>query len=209
LIASASDRPGELKRSSVLLFDLGGVLVRNKAFSSLRSMVGGAVDDDKLRERWLRSPAVRSFELGQISPTAFAEGFVEEWKVQLTPEAVLLDVAAWIEEPYEGSEELMARLRVSYHVSCLSNCNELHWSNLGPFLECFDSAFSSHLLGEVKPDESAFRAVMNALEVEPGQVRFFDDARSNVEAARRLGIDSFLVGGIDDVRRIVEKEGLL
>ncbi len=209
MTGSVLDRPGKLKRSSVLLFDLGGVLVRNKAFDSLRSMVGGVVDDDRLRERWLRSPAVRSFELGQISPAAFAERFVEEWKVQVTPEAFLLDLASWIEEPHEGAEDLIARLRSRHHVSCLSNCNELHWSKLSPFLECFDSAFSSHLIGEVKPDESAFMAVMNELEVGPDQVRFFDDARSNVEAARRLGIDSFLVEGIDEVKRILVKEGLL
>jgi glucose-1-phosphatase len=198
-----------LSRSSVLLFDLGGVLVRNGAFDSLKSMVGESVSEDELRERWLRSPAVRSFELGRISPTAFAERFVEEWKVQLSPEAFLLDVASWIGEPYQGAEELIARLRVRHHVSCLSNCNELHWSNLSPLLECFDSAFSSHLLGEVKPDPGAFEIVLDQLDVEPDQVRFFDDARSNVEAASRLGIDSFLVDGIDDVKRLVVEEGLL
>ena len=92
----------------MLLFDLGGVLVRNKAFDALRSMVGESADDDELRERWLRSPAVRSFELGRISPAAFSELFVEEWKLQLSPEAFLLDVASWIGEPHQVAEELVA-----------------------------------------------------------------------------------------------------
>jgi glucose-1-phosphatase len=94
-------------------------------------------------------------------------------------------------------------------VSCLSNCNELHWAQLAPFLEDFDSAFSSHLLGEIKPDERAFRAVLDELHVEPRDLHFFDDSRSNVQAARRLGIDAHLVGGFDDLERMLKEKGLL
>jgi HAD superfamily hydrolase (TIGR01509 family) len=100
-------------------------------------------------------------------------------------------------------------LRGAHHVSCLTNCNELHWSRLAPFLSCFDTAFSSHLLGEIKPDEQAFQAVMKELRVEPDEVRFFDDSRANVESAGRLGIHAFLVDGLDDLRRGLRNEGLL
>jgi HAD superfamily hydrolase (TIGR01509 family) len=198
-----------VKRAPVLLFDLGGVLVDVGAFDAVRAMVGATVDDDELKRRWLRSPAVRSFELGRVSPAAFAAQFVEEWQVPLTPEAFLGEVYSWIRQPYPGAVDLLERLRGGYHVACLTNCNELHWSQLTPFLECFDSAFSSHLLGEIKPDPKAFEAVMSELGVKPHEVRFFDDSSPNVEAARLLGIDSFLVNGIDDVMRAVTEGGLL
>ena len=65
-----------MKRPSVLLFDLGGVLVEIAAFDALKSMVGETLADDAIRQRWLRSPAVRSFELGRIQPAAFAAQFI-------------------------------------------------------------------------------------------------------------------------------------
>jgi HAD superfamily hydrolase (TIGR01509 family) len=193
----------------VLLFDLGRVLVDIAIFDALRALLGEALDDDAVRARWLRSPVVRSLELGRITPSVFASRFVEEWQVPLTPGAFLLDFFSWVREPYPGAEELITGLRGGHHVSCLSNCNELHWSKLTSFLSCFDSAFSSHLLGEIKPDEAAFRAVVSALRVEADDVCFFDDSRANVESARRVGIRAFLVHGVDDVRHCLSDEGLL
>ena len=201
-----------MNRPSVLLFDLGGVLVEIAAFDALKSMVGGTLDDDAITERWLRSPAVRSFELGRIPPAAFAAQFLDEWQVELTlstPEAFLENFATWVKRSYEGAEALIARLRVEYRVSCLSNCNELHWSQLGGFLNCFDSAFSSHLLGAIKPDEGVFEKVMSELRVEPDQLCFFDDSYLNVQAAKRLGIGAYRVDGIRGVRRILQSERLL
>ena len=198
-----------MKRPSVLLFDLGGVLVEIAAFDEMKSMVGETLDDDAIRLRWLRSPAVRSFELGRITPAAFAAQFIDEWQVRLTPEAFLENFATWVRRPYEGAEALIARLRVEYRVSCLSNCNELHWSKLGGLLNCFDSAFSSHLLGAIKPDEEVFDKVMSELRVEPDQLCFFDDSYLNVQAAKRLGIGAYRVDGIRGVRRVVQSEGLL
>ena len=198
-----------MKRPSVLLFDLGGVLVEIAAFDALKSMVAETLDDAAITERWLRSPAVRSFELGRIPPAAFASQFIDEWQVRLTPEAFLENFATWVKRPYEGAEALIARLRVEYRVSCLSNCNELHWSQLGGLLNCFDSAFSSHLLGAIKPDEEVFEKVMSELRVEPDQLCFFDDSYLNVQAAKRLGIGAYRVDGIRGVRRILQSEGLL
>jgi HAD superfamily hydrolase (TIGR01509 family) len=198
----------------VLLFDLGGVLVQTKVFSSVKDLLaqGGQdqdFDDQDLRDRWLSSPAVRDFELGRISPPVFAKRFTEEWRAAVSPASFLQDFAGWIEQPYPGAEELLAQLRREHHVSCLTNCNPLHWGVLAPFLTHFDSSFSSHLLGQVKPDEGAFRSVMEVLDVEPGAVRFFDDSRANVVGARNVGIKAFLVHGPDEARRVLQEEGVL
>jgi 2-haloacid dehalogenase len=80
---------------------------------------------------------------------------------------------------------------------------------VGGFLNCFDFAFSSHPLGELKPDEGVFCRVMSELHVEPSRLLFFDDSRLNVDAAAQLGIGAFLVDGLDDTRRVLIEEGLL
>jgi putative hydrolase of the HAD superfamily len=70
-------------------------------------------------------------------------------------------------------------------------------------------AFSSHLLGEIKPDAAVFRKVMSELDVAPGSLYFFDDSAPNVEAARELGVNAFWVKGIEATTRRLEAEGLL
>lgn len=195
---------------SVLLFDLGGVLVENaRIIDNLSAVLGVEADEAAMKERWLRSPAARDFELGRVSPGVFARRFLREWQSSVDPDEFLRGIAGWLGRPYPGAVELLAELRARHHVSCLSNCNELHWASLSEFLGSFDSVFSSHLLGEIKPDEDAFRAVMRTLGVEPAQVRFFDDVDSNVRAARGLGINSFLAVGFDALRARLAGEGLI
>lgn len=203
-----------MRPSSVLLFDLGGVLVQTRGFDSLKALIAespGAepLDDQRLRDKWLSSPSVRAFELGRIETAVFTARFVEEWALPVSPEAFEQDSMAWIEQPYPGAEELLGTLRPDHHLCCLSNCNELHWSMMAPLLRHFDSCFSSHLLGQIKPDQAAFLAVLAALGVEPAAVRFFDDSRANVLGARQLGVRSFLVRGPGEVRTVLGEEGLL
>jgi FMN phosphatase YigB (HAD superfamily) len=50
--------------------------------------------------------------------------------------------------------------------------------------------------------------VLDRLGVEPGAVRFFDDSRANVHGAEEMGIRAFLVHGVAEVRRVLEREGL-
>jgi glucose-1-phosphatase len=195
---------------TVLLFDLGGVLVENVGIvENLNKLLGKQVDEQTMKERWLRSPAARDFELGRVSPGVFAARFLHEWGSDVSPHAFLADVASWLGRPYPGAAELLRSLRPRHHVSCLSNCNELHWAKLTDFLRNFDSVFSSHLLGEIKPDPGIFETVMETLGVGPAQVRFFDDLRSNTQAAEALGIQAFVVHGLEEVHACLEQQALL
>jgi len=54
----------------------------------------------------------------------------------------------------------------------------------------FGDVFLSHQMGALKPDEAAFRYVLNNLGVEPGAILFLDDNPGNVSAARRMGINA-------------------
>jgi glucose-1-phosphatase len=194
---------------STLLFDLGGVLFECSIVDDLNAMLGTSLPDDVLTARWLGSPTVRAFELGQTSPHDFATAFLDEWQIALTPEQFVTAFTASARGPLAGAEALLERLRENHTVCCLSNSNALHWARVGPFLGCFDAAFSSHLLAEIKPDEAVFVQVMAQLDVDADSLWFFDDSRPNVEAAERLGIKSFLVDGVPAVERALTAEGLI
>lgn len=190
-------------------FDLGGVLIENTVFDALQRLLPQPLDTATLRERWLRSTAVRQFELGRIPTAEFAERFVEEWGIAMAHDDFIAAFTAWPKGYYAGAREWLQRLRPSYRVACLSNSNAVHWAKLGGFESEFDLALSSHLMGEIKPDRAVFMRALDECGATPEQVVFFDDSLSNVEAAQALGIRTFHVEGFDALVRVMEAQGLL
>lgn len=77
---------------ALLLFDLGGVLVENRTFQRLKCLAPEAVDSDTLKDRWLHSPTVRRFELGQSTAAEFAAAFIAEWGLSISADAFLVEL---------------------------------------------------------------------------------------------------------------------
>jgi epoxide hydrolase-like predicted phosphatase len=195
--------------AKVLLFDLGGVLVQNAAFERLGALLAEPTDLPTLKGRWLSSPSVRAFELGRIGPGAFAEAFIAEWSPTCSAEAFIVEFADWPGDFYPSAIPLLACLRRRHRIACLSNSNELHWNRFDGFRACFDEAFSSHLIGAIKPDAACFRLVLERLRLAPGDVVFFDDIEANARAAAKLGINAIHVDGFEALVLALEREQLL
>ncbi len=198
-----------MKRPPTILFDLGGVLIENVTFAALNALLSERLEEQALRERWLASTSVRAFELGHIDPGTFATRFIEEWHAELSPDEFLAEFITWPRAFCPGALELVAQLRARHEVACLSNCNELHWAKFDGFAGQFDTAFSSHLLGRIKPDIGIFRAALDMLAVDAPDAYYFDDSAACVEAARGLGMLAYHVDGPENCRRILEAAGLL
>jgi HAD superfamily hydrolase (TIGR01509 family) len=198
-----------MEKISVLLFDIGGVLVENTGYDALNALLPQALSDAAIREKWLRSAAVREFELGRISPSVFARRFIAEWRINLSEDRFLEEFYGWPKAFYEGAACLLAGLRENYRICCLSNSNELHWKKFNGFSGLFDIAFSSHLLQQIKPDQDIYRNVIRQLDVKPQHICFFDDSLSNVIAARQIGMSAFCVNGFQQLKASLQGQGLL
>ena len=196
-------------RPEVLLFDLGGVLVDNVAFARLSATPGIGMSEADIKSKWLASPVVRAFELGKISSEAFAQSFVDEWSLEVEPKVFLAHFAGWPKGFYPGAIELLASLRQQFRVACLSNSNSVHWERLGSLGEHFEVALSSHLIGTIKPDALCFKRAVQECRADTERVAFFDDSLENVVAARRLGLQSFHVCGLAEVKRSLVQSGWL
>jgi putative hydrolase of the HAD superfamily len=194
---------------SVLLFDLGGVLVENATFQELASLLPTPVDMSALQDRWLDSAAVQKFERGLISEDEFAAGFVSEWNLRIEPARFLAAFAAWPRGPYPGALALLGRLRGRFTIALLSNCNSLHWRRLADVVDHTDRAFSSHQLGMVKPDAAIFERVVQDLDSAPETICFFDDSLRNVNAARAAGLQAHHTVGFEALRATIKAQGLL
>jgi glucose-1-phosphatase len=196
-------------RPSTIIFDLGGVLVENVTLSALGALLPEPIDDEELRGRWLASCSVRAFELGRIDATDFAARFILEWGLELAPDEFLAEFVTWPRDFFPESLGLVAELRADHVVACLTNCNELHWARFGGFAQQFDAAFSSHLLGLIKPDREIFEDVMELLAVEPVETYYFDDSPACVHAACDLGMRAHLADGPEVCRQVLAGAGLV
>jgi putative hydrolase of the HAD superfamily len=188
-----------LVEKSVIVFDLGGVLVENSTFDELPKLLKGEVERSALFERWLHSASVRQFERGLIDENVFAANFIDEWALRISPSDFLAQFTTWPKAPYPGALELLSNLKAKYQIGVLSNCNHVHWSRFPEILEQIAHPFSSHILGLVKPDEEIFRGVAGRIGCRAADIHFFDDSESNVDAARVAGWNAHRTQGLTEV----------
>ncbi len=195
----------------VVLFDLGGVLVRLGGVPQMQAL-SGIDSEDELWARWLSCPWVRSFERGRCSPDDFAAGVIEEWGLTVTAEAFLDRFRSWPEALFDGALQLVDEVRARCRVGCLSNTNQLHWDEQSArwgLANLFEVAFLSYQLDLVKPDREIFTHVTAALDLPPERILFLDDNAANVGQARSVGMIGAVVRGTGEARSALVERGLL
>ena len=182
----------------ILLFDLGGVLIESEMFSELGKLMSSEKSVPDLVELWLENPLTREFELGRCSADDFSRSIVTELNLAIDSKGFLAAFKRWGKGFNSDVEVLIAELTASHIVCCLSNSNEVHWPGISTHL--FHHAFSSHLIGHIKPDSSAFEYVLDEISAQANDVYFFDDALLNIESASQLGINAYHTPGFDSVK---------
>lgn len=200
------------KELSVILFDLGGVLVELPG-APISSMLADHVPRSEINlSDWLTSPAVKAFEKGEISPSQFADELVDEMQLLIPPEEILVNFTLWPKGLFPGTKELIGRILPQYSLAIFSNTNALHWPRLMTEMElegCFDYYFASFMIGMAKPDPAAYRHVIKAMSCEPSEILFLDDSQMNVDAARLAGMNAERACGIDQVEAVLTSSGVL
>ncbi len=199
-----SDRPCD----SVVLCDLGGVLIDLHWERSARSLFGAKLSREQLLDRWLSLSSIKTFEAGLCSFSDFFTAFCRENPVSMNQEQFSKEFLSIIGPVKPGCIEILQRLRENYRLALLSNTNAMHIEFLRAqtdLLDHFDQLFLSYEMHLVKPDPAIFKQVAKQLRVEPEKILFFDDSKTNVEAALNSGFKAFQVESPEAIARIVEK----
>lgn len=195
----------------IVLFDIGGVLARFAGLEVLRELTGSE-SELEVAARWLMSPVVRSFESGGCSNEEFAAGVVAEWDLPFSPEEFLTIFPGWLDDPFEGAEQMIRETASRVQVGCLSNTNALQWQGMishWPLSTLFEHRFLSFELGAVKPDPEIYAQVIERLPVAPLNVLFLDDNPLNVEGAHAAGLRAEQAVGVTGAREVLQRYGLL
>jgi glucose-1-phosphatase len=197
---------------SVLLFDVGGVLIEVSGIETMLEWLGNTITAEELWIKWLRSASVRQFETGKIEASEFALAVTREFGLDIEPKRFLESFAGWPRGLYPGAMEMLARIPARYRRALLSNSNALHWPRLLNDMglkTAFEHRFVSHLTGKIKPDGAAFEDVINSFGCAPEQVLFLDDNLLNVEAAAGLGMRAVRVVGPGAAQRVLTDFGII
>jgi putative hydrolase of the HAD superfamily len=177
-----------------VIFDIGNVLVKHDnglLFQRLAKQcrlphASSQTICDAIVDSGLRT--------GEQSVPAFYAELVRNFAFQGDYDAF---VQLWVRgiDPIPETLTLLPRLHGVYRLFILSDTNEEHWQHvaknyLDPAL--FENIFLSHRLGMVKPDLRLFEYVLETIGCPPAHCVFIDDTQKNVEAARTLGINSYV-----------------
>ena len=193
----------------VILFDLGGVLLRlNDPIETFGLDIGLS----EFKSRWLQSPSVRKYESGGMEQEEFARNIVAEASLPYDPEEFIRRFDAWPDRLFDETLSLLRAIPPKFNRALLSNINPLHWGREeieGQLTGCFDHTFLSYQTGLIKPDHDAFELVVKSFDCGPDEVLFFDDSQMNVDAAVDYGMQAVLAIGIEDVKDALQQRGIL
>lgn len=194
-----------MSKTSFVVFDLGGVIVR-----IARSWAEGcrAAGIEIRGEEHLgstemvarRRELVRAYQEGRISCDEYCRQVAQSTGGHYTPDEIRRVHDAWTMGEYPGVHELVLELRAARILTgVLSNTNHAHWVRLAPPPDhpapeyrtprLVDHLHASHLLGLSKPSLEIYHrfAELTGYRGREHEIVFFDDLPENVEAARSAG----------------------
>jgi epoxide hydrolase-like predicted phosphatase len=179
-----------------VLFDLGGVLVELDA-EGLFSRVFGHFPRNEIWSRWALSPSVHAHETGAMDANQFAEAFVLEHRLDMSPDAFLADFKSLLKQPFPEAHELLKLTSQHYTTAILSNISAAHWqvAETMQLHSHVDHVLKSHDLGVMKPGADFYLQSLARIGIAPHEAVFLDDTQKNVEGALAVGMQSFCVYG--------------
>jgi putative hydrolase of the HAD superfamily len=190
---------------SGIVFDIGGVLVTLDGTASLAALLGIEASYWAIHELWMSCPSVVAHETGRISAEEFSTRVVADLNLPISAELFLRDFSTWPGALQPGALELIKDIPSTYRTAVLSNTSAVHWEKIGTLglAECFTLVYLSHKIGRLKPSPEAFHVALQGMELLPEEVVFFDDNRTNIDAAKSLGINAYRVRNPAEAREVL------
>lgn len=178
----------------VLLFDLGGVIVRWTGIEALSELTG--LTRAKVISKLENLPEFKAYEVGACSDAEFTDAMIQAFELRMSAQSFREQWCEWVGRTYTGTKTVLMDLGCDYTIACLSNTNAMHWARLRDHINIdnyFDHAFASHLIEAAKPEADSFEIPIEIMDVAPEDIWFFDDTFINVAAAKSFGMKAFMV----------------
>lgn len=198
-----------------IIFDLGGVLVdidyhlTANAFKKI-----GFTNFDELYTQYVATELFENFETGKISEEAFYRKIMDMDTNGNSKDQIMSAWNAMLLDFRTGSFDYLQTLPPKYNLYLLSNTNTIHLAEFNrifseqtgyPELDgFFTRAYYSHLTGLRKPHKEIYNYVLNDAGINAGETLFIDDSSHNIEGAKLVGIQTYLLLPGEKIEEILE-----
>jgi 2-haloacid dehalogenase len=201
------------QRSSVIVYDLGGVLIDWNPRHLYRKLI----EDEAAMEWFLAEVCHSAWNAEQDRGRSFAAA-IEEAAARHPDHRPLIEAffARWAEMmagEMDGAVAILEELRDAGHeLRALTN-----WSaetfpfarERFAFLDWFESILVSADVGLIKPDPAIFQLLLERIGRTPAECVYIDDSAKNVAAAAALGFDAIAFQSAAQLRDALVRRGLL
>lgn len=197
-----------------LLFDLGGVLVDlwlEKCLDAFHKL-GFAGIDKELLDPYYSDGMFGDSELGKVSERELCDYVRREaGDESITDEQINDAYYEFIGEIPDYKLRMLATLKRHYNIYMLSNTSSFTYPRIAreqftkhglTVNDYFDGIYLSYELHKAKPDAEVFEYILRDAGIRAEETLFFDDGPGNIEAAAKLGFQTYLVAPQEDFRHV-------
>jgi len=197
-----------------VVFDLGNVLIDFDHMIAVHKITGYTIKPpQEIYRLFFDSELTKLFEAGRITPQEFFTRLERMLGIRISYEEFL---PVWNEIFFLTAKNrqvyaLAQSLRTSYRVCLLSNINILHYEYLKTNFDIFwpfERIFTSFEMGTRKPEPLIYQKVIQSLKLKPEEIFYTDDRAELAEAAREMGLVSFVFTDVERLRRDLTNSGI-
>jgi putative hydrolase of the HAD superfamily len=193
------------KKTSIttLIFDFGGVIINLDLPTCIQNLKKlGTNDIENYLSNFGQKDFFLKFEIGEIGTPEFRNEIRKLTNKTITDAEIDNAWCSFLCDIPSERLELLEKLRKKYRLLLLSNSNPLHVEDSAAIAlqgtgktirDYFDKCYFSYEMGLTKPDPAIFEALLADAGLEATECLFLDDGPKNIEAAKRLGIQTYFV----------------
>lgn len=174
-----------------------------------RLAITGEKDRGLLKEKIYDSPLWKQMDHGDLDEQRMIE-IVEPELPEHLKSYVRPLISRWCDPiiMIEGMNDLVFKLKQKgYGIYLLSNASvmqKVYWPDVN-CASCFDGVVVSAFEHVMKPDPKIYEILLERYGLTADECIFIDDRKDNIEAAGKLGFDTFLFEGhADELERYIE-----
>ncbi len=201
-----------------IIFDFGGVVIDIDEQLTINEFAKLGVEDISMVNNPEFIEIVSKFEKGIFTPDIFRNKLRDYLDLSATDQEIDDAWNALLFDIPKERLEVIEKVKKNYNIFLLSNSNEIHYDlylrdlqlrfGYNEFAELFHQAYFSFDLHLSKPNSEIYEFVMYQEGLNPEETLFIDDKPENIEAAKKLGFQTYQLIKPERIRDIFT-DGLL
>ena len=187
------------------VFDMGGVIKESFDLEKFYSKIDSKKAFNDFKKYWDENILIA--EIGNISSEEFLHRILE---YSLSSKDIAESKKIYGEctgNLYNDAKNVLYSIKEkNKRIYLLSNLKEIDFEFFKKKIDIniFEELFLSYKLGCMKNDIKIFEILVDKLNIKPENIYFFDDKKENIYNANKVGINAYLVDGMNIKLKIEE-----